>query len=376
MDKVSPPFYTDEDWGKHDQKNIWGHYLSPKDTIIEFYLVNNGEPWGADDDTDIEYMYQHLLDKYNTSILSPEQIREGWLKHIYSNETAPSGENYLWVSNETAYYLMMDGALPPETSEPEQNPNYSMIDAQLTTEIFGVLCPARTDIALKMAHLPIRVTAKYDSEWVSKFYVSMHSLASKVDQELNTKEQIEWIATEARKVLPDDSYSARMFDFIQKSYINNPDKNNWEKTRDQVFERYQLHSNDGYKYKNPFDSGINFAASLVSLFYGEGDFKRTIQIGTLSGWDSDNPTATWGGLLGFILGKKKINRIFHNNISNDYWIHRTRRNFMDRTPNTRGEDTFEQLAKRAILIIDRVVIEELKGGVNLEKNLWYIPQPM
>ena len=75
MDKVSPPFYTDEDWGKHDQKNIWGHYLSPKDTIIEFYLVNNGEPWGADDDTDIEYMYQHLLDKYNTSILSPEQIR-------------------------------------------------------------------------------------------------------------------------------------------------------------------------------------------------------------------------------------------------------------------------------------------------------------
>ena len=95
MDKVSPPFYTDEDWGKHDQKNIWGHYLSPKDTIIEFYLVNDGEPWGADDDTDIEYMYQHLLVKYNTSILSPEQIREGWLKHIYSNETAPSGENYL-----------------------------------------------------------------------------------------------------------------------------------------------------------------------------------------------------------------------------------------------------------------------------------------
>ncbi len=376
MDKVSPPFYTDEDWGKNDQKNIWGHYLSPKDTIIEFYLVNNGEPWGADDDTDIEYMYQHLLDKYNTSILSPEQIREGWLKHIYSNETAPSGENYLWVSNETAYYLMMDGALPPETSEPERNLNYSMIDAQLTTEIFGILCPGRTDIALKMAHLPIRVTAKYDSEWVSKFYVSMHSLASKVDQKLNTKEQIEWIATEARKVLPYDSYSARMFDFIQKSYINNPDKNNWEKTRDQVFERYQLHSNDGYKYKNPFDSGINFAASLVSLFYGEGDFKRTIQIGTLSGWDSDNPTATWGGLLGFILGKEKINRIFHNNISNDYWIHRTRRNFMDRTPNTRGEDTFEQLAKRAILIIDRVVIEELKGGVDLEKNLWYIPQPM
>ena len=93
------------------------------------------------------------------------------------------------------------------------------------------------------------------------------------------------------------------------------------------------------------------------------------------GWDSDNPTATWGGLLGFILGKKKIMKIFNsNNISNDYWIHRTRKNFKDRTPNTQGEDTFELLAKRAIFIIDRVVIEEIKGGVNLEKNLWYIPK--
>ena len=374
MDKIKPPFYTDENWGKSDQKNIWGHYVSPKDTIIDFYLVKKGKPWGADDDTDIEYMYQHLLDKNNTSILTPTQIREGWLNHIYSNETAPSGENYLWVSNETAYYLMMNGLLPPETSEPKRNSNYSMIDAQLTTEIFGVLSPVRSDIAIKMSHLPIRVTAKDNSEWVSKFYVSMHSLASKVDSRLNTKDQIRWIAEEAREILPNNSYSAKMYDFIKKSYINNPDKNNWEKTRDQVYERYQLNSNDGYDYKNPFDSGINFAASLISLFYGGGNLKRTIQIGALTGWDSDNPTATWGGLLGFILGKKKISEIFKNkNLSDDYWIHRTRKNFIDRTPNIDGEDTFELMAKRAILIIDRVIIEEMRGGVDLEKNLWYIP---
>ena len=374
MDKVKPPFYTDEHWGGPDQKNIWGHFLSSQDTIIDFYLLEKGEAWSSDDDTDIEYMYQHLLDKNNVSILSPKQIREGWLNHIFSNETAPKGENYLWVSNETAYYLMLDGLTPPETSEPIHNPNYSMIDAQLTTEIFGLLSPARDDIALKMAHLPIRTTAKNNAEWVSKFYVSMHSLASRVDHSLPIKDQINWISKEARKVLPNNSYSAKMYDFIKKSYLNNPDKNNWEKTRDQIFQRYQLNSNDGYKYKNPFDSGINFAASLISLFYGEGDFKRTIQIGTLAGWDSDNPTATWGGLLGFILGKKEIENIFNNkNLSNAYWIHRTRKNFPDRTINEKGEDTFELMAKRAILIIDRTVIEEMKGGVNLKENKWYIP---
>ena len=58
--------------------------------------------------------------------------------------------------------LSNDGRnFPPETSNPNLNSNYSMIDAQLTTEIFGVLCPIRNDIAIKMAlGLPIRVTAK------------------------------------------------------------------------------------------------------------------------------------------------------------------------------------------------------------------------
>ena len=89
-----------------------------------------------------------------------------------------------------------------------------------------------------------------------------------------------------------------MYDFVKKDYQNNPDKDNWELTRDRVYQRYQLNSNAEYRYKYPFDAGINFASSLVSLFYGEGSYKRTVQIGTLTGWDSDNPTATWGGLLG------------------------------------------------------------------------------
>ena len=374
MDKVEPPFYTDANWGNIDQKNIWGNFISPSDTIIDYYIVHREELWFADDDTDIEYMYQHLLDINNVSILSPQQINDGWLNHIYSNEDAPNGENYLWVSNETAYYLMLDELTPPLTSEPENNSNYSMIDAQLTTEIFGVFSPVRYDVALKMAYLPIRVTAKFDSEWVSKFYVTMFSLASKVDSSLTIGEKVKWLHKEARKQLPNHSYSAKMYDFIYKSYLNNPDKNNWEKTRNQVYHRYQLNNNDGYKYKNPFDSGINFAASLISLFYGEGDLKRTIQIGTLVGWDSDNPTATWGGFLGFILGKERIEKIFNeNNLSDAYWIHRTRKNFPDRTPDKNGEDTFELMAKRGILIIDRVIIEEIKGGVDLEENNWYIP---
>ena len=375
MDKIEAPFYTDNNWGKPDQPNIWGHYLPNSNKMIDYFFINEGSAWYADDDTDIEYMYQHLLEYHNTTILSAKQIKEGWIKHIYSNEDAPKNENYLWVSNETAYYLMMDGMVPPLTSEPVNNPNYSMIDAQLTTEIFGLFAPGRPDVALKLAYLPIRTTAKFDAEWISNFYVSMHSLASSVNDSLSMNDKVFWLSNKARKELPKNSFSAKMYDFIFTSYKNNSDKNNWEKTRDEVYQRYQKNSSDGYSYNRPFDAGINFAASLISLFYGAGDILRTIKIGALCGWDSDNPTATWGGLLGFMIGKEGIEREFDkNNFSDTYWIHRTRRNFPDHTPNIEGEDTFELMSERGVNIIDRIIVEEMKGKVDHDKGIWYIPK--
>ena len=64
-------FYTREDWGKPDQPSIWGEGkpsdLSP---TIDFVFENEGGVWGSDDDTDLEYMYQHLLHTNKKSILT------------------------------------------------------------------------------------------------------------------------------------------------------------------------------------------------------------------------------------------------------------------------------------------------------------------
>ena len=361
-------FYTHKNWGQPDQPSIWGEGIpSSLSPTIDFILIGQDSVWGADDDTDIEYMYQHLLYSNKTTVLSPEQIREGWLKHIKSEE-----ENFLWVSNQTAFDLMKDGVLPPETSSPENNENYMMIDAQLTTEIFGLFAPARPDIALKMSELPIRVTARKDAAWISEFYVIMYSLASAVDPELEIKDQINWMADLARKRLPEDSYSAKMFDFVKSKYQGGA---TWEEARDAVYQRYQVEEKDGYDLTSKnlycngcFAAGINYAASIVSLLYGEGDLVETIKIGALCGWDSDNPTATWGGMLGFMIGKDGVEKAFDQKFSNTFNIHRTRQNFPDN-----GLDTFESMAEKGVAIVDQVVVEEMDGGVDLEKNVWYIP---
>ncbi len=361
-------FYTRDDWGKPDQQNIWGGGLNGNlSPTIDFIFKNEGEIWGADDDTDIEYIYQDLLYTNKTSVLTGEQIREGWLKHIKAEE-----ENYLWVSNQKAFDLMKAGMVPPATSDPKNNPEYEMIDAQLTTEIFGLFAPTRPDIALRMAHLPIQTTARANAEWISEFYVIMHALASSADERKPIKARITWMADEARKHLPNDSYAAKMYDFVKNKHKANIP---WEQTRDEIYQRYQVEQADGYNltskkiYCNAcFAAGINFASSIVSLLYGEGDIKETIKIGALAGWDSDNPTATWGGLLGFMIGKQGIEKAFGRKFANKFNIHRTRIGF----PNN-GIDTFEEMAKKGIYIVDRAVQEEMKGGIDLKKNVWYIP---
>lgn len=361
-------FYTREDWGGLDQPNIFSNGEPSKlSTTIDFVFEDENGVWGADDDTDIEYIYQYLMHENQTSILTGEQIRDGWLKHIMVEE-----ENYLWVSNQTAFDLMQQGMIPPETSLPENNPHYEMIDAQLTTEIFGFFAPGRPDVALELAHLPIRVTARLNAEWISEFYVIMYSLASYVDEDMMIKDKIFWMADQARKRLPSDSYSAKMYDFVKSGYEN---KIPWEKVRDDVYERYQVDQDDGYDITSKglycngcFAAGINFASSIISLLYGEGDIKETIKIGTLAGWDSDNPTSTWGGLIGFMIGKTGIERTFGRQFSDIYNIHRTRQGF----PNE-GLDTFSNMATVGILIIDRVVQDQMGGGVSLKYDKWYIP---
>ncbi len=362
-------FYTRNDWGKPDLPSIWGQGVpSDLSSTIDFVFKNEEDVWGSDDDTDIEYMYQHLLYTNKTSILSGQQIQEGWLKHIKMEE-----ENYLWVSNQKAFELMQNGMIPPATGDPANNPEYEMIDAQLTTEIFGFFAPSRPDIALQMAHLPIQTTARNESEWISEFYVIMYSLASYVDKDNLMRDNILWMADESRKRLPNDSYPAKMYDFVKSRYLENIP---WEQTRDEVYYRYQVEQLDGYtmtsenKYCNGcFAAGINFASSIISLLYGEGDIIETIKIGALTGWDSDNPTATWGGLLGFMIGKEGIEKAFNRKFSNKFDIHRTRIGFANN-----GIDSFQNMAEKGMFIIDRVVQEQIGGGVDLNKNIWYIPE--
>ena len=388
MDKIGGEgihgnFYTREDWGKPDLPSIWGEG-KPSDIspVIDFVLLAPGEVWGSDDDTDIEYMYQEYLFQNGLTKLSGEDVRQAWITHIYDEQyPTPYGqadgvfENYLWVSNQRAHELMLQGVTPPETSRPDLNPHWEMIDAQLTTEIFGLFAPAHPSLALELAKMPIQTTARGEAAIAAEFYVVMHALAlSPSLKKMKRKDALFSMAEQARALLPEGSYTAGMFDFVKADYDRGIQ---WEEARDRLYERYQIQQADGYDmtsrnlYCNGcFAAGINFGASLISLFYGEGDFKNTVKIGTLAGWDCDNPTATWAGLLGFMLGKVELEKIFGRQLSSEYYIHRTRKGF-----GNNGFDNFSAMAKKSVSIVDKIVEQKLNGSVDIIRDAWVFEIP-
>lgn len=388
MDKIGGEgpagvFYTRDDWQAKDQPSIWGQGIpSELSNTINWVVAGEDEIWGSDDDSDIEYIYLKLMHDSKQPLLSAEQIRNGWLSHIYTDTDTPfktadgKPENFLWVSNQQAFDLMQQGILPPFTGMPAYNPHYDMIDAQLTTEMFGILAPFRPDIASSLAYLPIRTTAYGEAADIANFYVVMYALAAGIDTSKQIQPQIIQIAQQARAELPPNQYPAKMFDFVLSLYQSGI---RWEEARDKLYQRYQLQEQDGYEISRKklycngcFAAGINFAASLVSLFYGEGDMLETIKIAVLAGWDSDNPAATWGGLYGFILGKTGVEHAFGRRFSAKFNIHRTRKGFANN-----GIDDFGNMARMATAIVDQVLIQQMqpKGveKVPAGKQCWHIP---
>ncbi len=351
-----PPFFTDADWQTAGNP--------PYDLVFQ-------EPWRADDDTDIEYVYLHLAHTLGRVTFTPTEIADAWVAHI---------NRRIFVSNERARFLMGLGILPPSTSLGSSNQFGLDIDAQLTTESFGVFAPGMPTRALELADLPIRTTARGHAMHASQFHVLLYSYAAVVPRELSVPDQILWMVEQSRSHLPDSSVASDVIDVVVADFLSNPDIDDWERTRDLVADRFQVNdAANGYNYRNWFESTVNLAGGLIALLYGDGDVVRTIRIGTLSGWDSDNGTATMGGLMGLLLGTSEVQAQISAYdpgapvLSDRYRWSSTRDGLVDYLPaDTSAEDTFTMMAERTIPLV-RAEVLAAGGLVDTDNGQWLLP---
>ena len=254
-------------------EGIWLDEPGPGNSI-ELLLLDQ---WSTDDDTHVEWLDLHILETYGARP-TYDQIRQEWIDHLNGD---------IWVATRRARDLMDQGIVPPATGEPEHNPEGAWaMDAQLETELFGLLWPNNPDEARRQARYFGAVTSSGPALDASAFYAHLYSRALYA-------EDIADLIDEARAAEPNDSIVAPIVDDVQDWHRQHGD--DWRSARERIREKYDTDP----KW---WASRVNFAATIMSLLYGNGDLTETATIAGLAGWDADNNMTPASGLLGLTIG--------------------------------------------------------------------------
>ena len=254
-------------------QGIWLDEPGPPDG---FELVVPDQ-FSTDDDTHVEWLDLHILETHGIDP-SDAEIAEEWIDHL---------NNDIWVSTRRARDLMDDGVLPPRTGSAELNPDgVWSIDAQLETELFGLISPGLPDEARRRATRFARITNSGLAVDVSGFYAHLYA-------EAFIESDVSWLLDRALAAEPPDSEVTEIVETVRGWYFEFPDE--WQLTRQRIRDRYDT---------DPewWGSQVNFAATIMALLYGDGDVLETLEISALAGWDADNNMTAALGLLGVIVG--------------------------------------------------------------------------
>lgn len=206
----------------------------------------------------------------------------------------------LWHANQAARYNILRGIMPPASGHWLNNPHADDIDYQIEADYAGLMSPAMpnsaSEISDRIGHI-----MNYGDGWYGGVYVgAMYSLAF-------ISEDIEFIVTEALKVIPTESKFHRMMSDIIGYWRENPDdwKYAWQRCHEE-WEPYDVGCSEGALDPLNIDASINSAFIVIGLLYGNGDFGRTIEIATRCGQDSDCNPASAVGILGTAIGYNRI----------------------------------------------------------------------
>lgn len=335
-----------------DQKNWpWGYDKSLK--MLEKY---NGA--FSDDDTDFEYIYLMLMEKYGAEP-SYEEIREGWMYHV---------RDRVWLANRATLGLMHYGFTPPYTGYKEYNPHWYQIDPQLINEIWAYTAPGMVKYASDKSAWAARITS--DSWGISPtiHYGAMYSMAF-------FETDIKKLILDAVKYLPNDDRYAQTVLHMVDLYEKYP--NSWQDARSELADKYYV--NEDEMTKTIWNANLNGACGVLSMLYGEGDWQRTMDIGVSLGYDADNQTATVGGLLGVMYGMKPIPESLSNPFGtwskpfNDRYINITRYDMPDASIEDMVNRTFEIAVKLACENGGEVITEGNKKYLQINTKAEFNP---
>ncbi len=305
------------------------------------------QAWDADDDTDIEYVALHILGRYGFAC-NPYELASQWLDHM-----TPDG---IYVANRQAWYLMLDGHVPPETGSRTYNEHWCSIDAQIGTEVVGAVSPGLPQSAIELARRLGQASNAGFAVHAAQFYAAMY--ANAFFEPNNVVE----LVLGGLETIPSSSRTSAVIADVLNWYLEDAADGelDWRATRQELYEKYEGAGNFG-RYYNWVESTINTGATVLALLYGEGDFKQTVQIAVLAGWDCDCNPATAGGLLGILHGFSGLPRdLTDPTICGNVYMNVSRPGLPDPTIEVPQYEAITTIALRMLVLAEENIL--LNGG--------------
>lgn len=205
----------------------------------------------VDDDYYYEMVAIRAFEKYGIG-LTVEQLGQQWLENNAGS----------WGSSEQALLLLKRGVKPPDTGHPRYNKLWWTIGPQFSSDVYGALAPGMPNVSAALARSLGHINGYAEGTDGAVFVSGMISLAF-VETDTHS------IVRKAASLIHPDSPYRRCLDMI----ISMADSGS---TPEQIFRT--VDERWGIEYPATNNAVVNGGIVATSVWFGEGDFGKTLQL--------------------------------------------------------------------------------------------------
>ncbi len=228
------------------------------------------------DDLELQLVWLHLLEHGGRSLTRAE-FAQAWIDHIH----------YMWDEYGRCRWNLRRG-VSLESVGTFENPFHAAMGAPIRSEIWACLFPGNADSAAHYAALDASLDHGVEGIAGEVLFAVMQSTVA-------AGKSLEEGIGLAMGYIPADCETARAIAFIRERYLSGmPEWDCWK-------ELLTRHGSENFTH-----APLNVALTLWALWYGAGDFEKSILLAVNAGYDTDCTAATVGATLGFISGADGI----------------------------------------------------------------------
>lgn len=240
------------------------------------------------DDLYVEMTFAAVMDRVGLDATS-EQYGEALRDSKYS----------LWHANAAARRNLHRGIKAPRSGHPKFNLHAHDIDFQIEADFIGLMCPGLLRESNKFCDRVGRVMNYGDGLYGGMFVCGMYAAAF-FENDPRAVVEAGLAGIPARS-----AYARLIRDLLDWSAQHPAD---WRKVWQRIQDKWDRDDPCPEGALSPFniDAKLNGAYLALGLIYGGGDFRRTLEISTRCGQDSDCNPSSAAGVLGVMLGYARI----------------------------------------------------------------------